>query len=202
MLEDRKFDSKKIDQLDSPERAARFDVDGIMSQLPIKPHHVVAEIGCGTGFFTIPLSRRLPQGRVIALDILEEMLDRVRNKVEQAGAANVAAMLCGETDLPLEPDSVDRVFLAFLLHEMEDRADFLERVRGHLRPGGWVGILEWVKKETGMGPPLSVRLDPDEGRELAVRAGLRVVGGKAISENFYMIILEKRSADQAHNTLS
>lgn len=201
MPEDRKFDLKKIDNLDSPERAARFDVDGIMSQLPLKPHHVVAEIGCGTGFFTIPLSRRLPQGRVIALDILEEMLERVRSKVEKEGATNVETLLCGETELPLEPDSVDGVFLAFLLHEMEDRADFLERVRGHLRPGGWVGILEWVKKETGMGPPLNIRIDPDEGRELAVRAGLRVVGGKAISENFYMIVLENRSADQANNTL-
>jgi ubiquinone/menaquinone biosynthesis C-methylase UbiE len=185
-----KFEPWKIDHLDSPERAARFDVDRIMSLLPLQPHHAVADIGCGTGFFSLPLAQRLPQGRVMALDILEEMLERVRNKVEQSGASNVEARLCGEMDFPLEPESLDGVFLAFVLHEQEDREAFLQRVRGILRPGGWVGVVEWVKRETGMGPPLHERIDPAEGRELAARAGFKSGQETAISENHYMLILE------------
>ncbi|MEK7281086.1 MAG: methyltransferase domain-containing protein, partial [Chloroflexota bacterium] len=185
-----KFDPKRMDFLDSPQRAKQVDMDKIMSLLPLRPHNVVADIGCGTGFFTFPLAQHLPQGRVLALDISPDMLERVKSKVQQSGATNVEARLCQELDFPVAPGSLDGVLLALVLHEQEERTACLQKVRDRLQPGGWVGVVEWVKKPMAEGPPLYERIDPKEGRELATEAGLKVVQKESVGQSFYMLVLE------------
>lgn len=185
----KKFDPHNKHRLISPERRKIMDPERVLSLLPLEPDQVVADIGCGPGFFTLPLARRLTHGMVIALDIAAEMLAAVREKVAEAGIDNVEVRASGELDFPVPAASVDGVFLAFVLHEVEDKATFLERLKGVLKPGGWLAVLEWYRQETEYGPPLEDRLTLKEVQELASSAGFTVNDEQPLNEDHYLLVL-------------
>ena len=80
----------------------------------------VAEIGCGPGFFTIPLAKALSNGTLYALDIEDEMLEACRQRVAEVRLGNVEFLKCGEFDFPLDPKSVNGLFLAFVIQQSPD----------------------------------------------------------------------------------
>lgn len=186
-----KFDPKHLERLDRADRRQMIDIEAVFSSLPLSPNQSVADIGCGTGFFALPLSRRIPEGKVYALDISEEMLERLRQKAQEGHITNIEALKSGETDFPLPPGSMDGVLLAFVLHEQEDRIAFLKKVKELARPGAWVGVVEWVKREMSMGPPLHERIDPSELSALARRAGLELVSKEGSGYTFYHAVLQR-----------
>jgi len=184
-----KFDPRHKGRLDSPERRKRLNPERVLSLLPLEPEQVVADIGCGPGFFTLPLARRLTEGRVVALDISEEMLETVREKAASAGVGNIEVKASSEAGLPVHPASLDGAFLAFVLHELEQQVTFLEQVKESLRPGGWLAVLEWYRKQTEHGPPPGDRLTPKEVQALATEAGFTVTKEQALNEEHYLVLL-------------
>ncbi len=186
-----KFDPCHMGRLDSPERHKRLKPERVLSLLPLDPQQVVADIGCGPGFFALPLARHLTAGQVIALDVSEEMLAAIREKVAGAGVDNIEIKASNGAGIPVRPASLDGAFMAFVLHELDHRATFLERVKASLKPGGWLAVLEWHKKQTGHGPPAHDRLTPEEVRALATAAGFIVTGEQELNEDQYLVLLKR-----------
>ncbi|MBI4187099.1 MAG: class I SAM-dependent methyltransferase [Chloroflexi bacterium] len=187
-----KFDPSWKENLDRPEHR-QLDPEQVLDSLPLKPSDQVADVGAGTGFFTIPLARRLSSGKVLALDISPEMLAFLQQKVSRAGVANVEAALCADADFPVAPGNLDGVILFFVLHEAADRTVFLKAVKCLLKPGAWAALMDWEARagsSSPPGPPLRVRVPPEEARRLALGAGFRVVAERAVGPNYYMLILE------------
>ena len=104
-----------IQRLLSPERLESLDPFIILSFCPINLHDRVADIGCGPGFFTIPLAKFLVSGDLYALDLDEEMVSACRDRVAQARMGNVEVLKCEALKFPLEPQSLDGAFLAFVV---------------------------------------------------------------------------------------
>lgn len=186
-----KFDPAKKDVLLSSSRYDILDPQRVFSQLPLRPYQSVADVGCGPGFFTIPLAKFLFDGKVYALDIQQEMLDALKERLAAARLGNVEVILATEKKLPLEKVALDGALVAFALHETSSKQALLKEVLSHLNIGGWVAILEWHKKETGEGPSLESRLTPEEVRELAEKAGFTFVIQKDLNEKHYMVLLKK-----------
>ena len=174
-----------------PEREQEMDPFVIMTFMPIEPYDHVADIGCGPGYFTIPLAKHLIYGKLYALDMDDEMLDASRRRVEEANLGNVEILKCDGTDFPLPGVSLDGVFLAFVIHQNDDRVAFLEAVRGLLKPRGWCTVLEWYRKETAYGPPLEKRIDPDELEGLTRESGFQRRWWRDINGLQYMAMLRK-----------
>ncbi|PKB70716.1 MAG: hypothetical protein BZY87_09340 [SAR202 cluster bacterium Io17-Chloro-G6] len=181
-----------IDRLLRPERAETLDPFRVLSLCPVNPRDTVADIGCGPGYFTLPLAKFLINGKVLALDTSDEMIEACQNRVAEARMGNVEVMKCGEYDFPLGQATVDGLFIAFVVHHPEDRARFLTAVKQILKPGGWCIILEWHKKETESGPPQVRRITPDELRQFSENSGFRVQGSRDINEDNYMMTLINR----------
>ncbi|MCH7620762.1 MAG: class I SAM-dependent methyltransferase [Chloroflexi bacterium] len=181
-----------IQRLLSPQRDASLDTLAILSFSGISYRDRVADIGCGPGYFTIPLAKALVEGKLYALDIDNEMLDACRERVAQARMGNVEILKCEEFDSSLEAGSLDGIFLAFVIQQSPDKPRFLKAVRKLLQPRGWGAILEWYRKETETGPPLERRVDPELMEELVKSAGFRYLGWRDLNGDQYMMTLRNR----------
>lgn len=126
-------------------RAATALPEQVLNKMELKNGDVVADIGAGTGFYTRRIARRLePGGRVLAVDIQQEMLDLLMADADERGLANVVPVLGGVDDPKLPPGGVDWVLLVDVYHEFSDPEPMLEKIKESLRPGtGRVALLEY-----------------------------------------------------------
>jgi ubiquinone/menaquinone biosynthesis C-methylase UbiE len=161
--------------LDGPGRDAWQRPDEVIAALAIRPGQRSADVGCGTGYFTLRILRAsAPGGRVIAVDIQQGMLDLLGKRL---GAADrgLVTLRRSPPDRPLLPgDALELVLCANTLNEVEDadQARFVESMAGALAPGGRMAIINWLPSRTRLGPPVEQRISPARVRELAEGAGL------------------------------
>jgi ubiquinone/menaquinone biosynthesis C-methylase UbiE len=186
-----KFDPKNMQVLVSAERRRAIDTHSLLSRLPIRPHHVVADIGCGPGYFAVPFAKYLYDGKVFALDIQQEMLDATQKKMDDTRLTTVEVMLSKERKLPLDDESVDGALMAFVLQEADGPAALLKEARRCLKPAGWLAVLEWHKRETEQGPPIGRRIDPDAMRAMGVKLGLKAGDTQQLNDSQYMMVMRK-----------
>ncbi|MDP6102559.1 MAG: class I SAM-dependent methyltransferase [Dehalococcoidia bacterium] len=185
------LDIANKDALPAPKRRNSLDPDRVISMIPIRPYHVVADIGCGPGYFSVPLAKYVNQGRLYAMDTKEKILDACRQRLSEVHLNNVEVLQCGPKKLPLDKDSVDGAFLAFVLNEVRDRNGLLTEAGRSMHKGGWLAILEWHKQATEEGPPLEDRISEEEAKELGQKAGLRYVSERDLNGQNYLILFRK-----------
>ena len=185
-----KFDPKDKELLLSPERRA-LDSNRLFSLIPIQPYHDVADIGCGPGYFSIPLAKYVWGGKVYALDVQREMLDATEAALKEVNLTNGEVLLSKEKKLPLKKDAVDGALLAFVLQEADDRRALLKEAMRCLRKAGWLAILEWHKKETEIGPPVEQRIDDGEMESLVGEAGFRISTRRDLDSDRYLLLARK-----------
>jgi len=103
----------------------------------------VADIGAGTGYFSFPMAKRVPAGRVLAVDIQEEMLDIIEARKADGAAANVETVLGTETDPRLPAGQVDLALIVDAYHEFSHPREMGEGIARALRPGGRLVLIEY-----------------------------------------------------------
>ena len=185
-----RFSPERWARLVSPERHALLDPARLVERLGVRPGAVVADLGAGPGFFTIPLAERVgATGRVYALDVAPEMVEILRGRLrERGGLPQVVAAASGENELPVPDHVVDVALLAFVLHELGDTRAFLREVARVLAPGGRLAVLEWVPREEEVGPPLHERLSVEQSERLLADAGFAVSErGEANPSNYFVV---------------
>ena len=128
---------------ESPERARKLQVDRVMDLLGIKRGSHVADIGAGSGWFTVRSARRVGTGgSVYAVEINPEYLRHIKRRAKRERLANIRTIL-GKPDDPMLPrNSVDAVLLLKTYHEIAQPIAFLRRLRPALRPGARLGIID------------------------------------------------------------
>ncbi len=117
--------------------------DKVVARMGLEPDHVVADLGAGTGYFTFRISPRVPLGRVYAVDIQQEMLDIIRERMARRGIHNVTPVLGTNTDPKLAPNSIDVVLLVDAYHEFSDPYAMMIAVMKAMKPGGRVFLVEY-----------------------------------------------------------
>ena len=127
---------------ESPGREERLQIDRVMDILGIAPGKSVADIGAGSGWFTVRAAKRVAGGGVVyAVDINPEAIRYVGERAQKEKLENVRTIL-SKTDDPLLPASVDAVLLLKTYHEVAQPVTLLRNLRGALRPGAKVGIID------------------------------------------------------------
>ena len=106
------------------------------------PGSVVLEVGCGVGSQTVTLARRSPNARFVSVDVSADSVSLARRRVADAGLTNVGFFQADLFALPFRPASFDHAFICFVLEHLSRPRAALEIVRGLLRPGGTVTVVE------------------------------------------------------------
>jgi len=156
---------------DSPGRAERLQIDRVMDLLEIGPGKNVADVGAGSGWFTILAAKRVRDaGTVYAVDINPEATHYIEDRVQKEQLHNVKTILGREDDPLLPADQIDSVLLLKTYHEVAKPVALLRHLRASLRPGAKVGIIDRNGKAENHGVDRSVVLKE------AAEAGYVLVG--------------------------
>ena len=181
-----------IKTLDSQARLQSLKVDEVVTALKLKPGMVAADIGAGTGIFTIPLAAATrPDGKVIAVDVDEGLLKHIKERATAQGAANVETLKGAFADPLLPNASVDLAFICDVLHHIQDRAPYIKALAADLKPGGRIAVIDF---EAGMGghrgqPEMQV--SQEQANEFMTAAGLKQVEEINLFEDKYFVIWAK-----------
>lgn len=190
----KKFDPNNAAALDSAERAQWNDPAEFVAASQIAPGSRVAEIGCGTGWFTFALEKAIrPRGFVYALDTQPAMLQILSARRENW--ERILTLPCGENDFELDDGEVDAVFHANVLHECEDPALHLREVHRVLREGGTLALIDWgwAGEESQPGPPNTQRIELRDARELVRSAGFEIEESLEVGSYHYLVRATKKS---------
>lgn len=115
----------------------------VMEQLELEPDAVVADIGAGSGYFSFLIAPLVPDGKVIAVDIQQEMLDFVEAKKKLKKIFNVETLLGTIQDTRLPEDTVDLAILVDAYHEFSHPREMAQSIIKGLKPGGRIVLLEY-----------------------------------------------------------
>lgn len=132
----------------------------IIGRAEVGPEEVVADLGCGIGFLTLPLAKE--RRTVLALDVQGSMLDTLWKRADEEARKRVHLLLCELPSLPLRDGALDRVMMLNVLHEFEDKGSMVDECRRCLRPGGRLSLVDFQKRPTTRGPPLEERIPEEE----------------------------------------
>lgn len=128
--------------LDLPGRGLIMSANTVAKRLPVRPNALVLEIGPGSGYYSVQVAKRIPDGHLTLLDIQAEMLEKSANKLKAAGIANFSTKQSDGKSLPFEDKTFDAIFLVTVFGEIEARESFLLEAGRVLKPNGVLSITE------------------------------------------------------------
>lgn len=161
----RRFNPEKAGNLISAERKQELPPDHVIEKLDLKSNDVVADLGAGVGYFTIPIAQRT-KNTVYAIDIEPKMLRMLEENVDYEHITNIQVLVSDLENIQLEDQSVDKVIVAFVLHEVPDLNKALQEIKRILKPDGKALIVNWEAVEMDMGPPVHERIPSEEMMKL------------------------------------
>ncbi|MTI49280.1 class I SAM-dependent methyltransferase [Sporosalibacterium faouarense] len=184
----KKFKPKNMKKLDNPLRRKVLPPEEVINRIGIKEGVDIADIGCGIGYFTIPMAKSIAENnKVYAIDISKEMIDETDRRLEEEEIKNVETILSNENNFKIPDNSTDIVFTSTVFHELDDPKKFLNESKRILRDQGRLIILDWNKVEEEMGPPIQIRKEVDKVKDSLKQVGIDVEKIDYIGNSFYII---------------
>jgi SAM-dependent methyltransferase len=175
--------------LEGPDRASWQKPDQIMDELRISETSVVADIGAGSGWFTMRLARRVPNGLVYAQDVQREMVAAIERRVGRERLENVKTVL-GATDSPgLPADArLDAILIVDVYAEVDERVAFLRNLTASLKPHGRIGVVNYKPGAGGPGPCADRRFPASVVEQDARAADLRFVSTLDLRYQYVVVL--------------
>jgi ubiquinone/menaquinone biosynthesis C-methylase UbiE len=147
---------------DDPSRDAWQKPEALLASLGVVPGMTVADLGAGTGYFSVRLARAVgAQGRVLALDVEPNLVDYMKARAAKESLPQIEAAVVPADDPRLPPHGVDLVLVVDTWHHLDDRVHYLAKLASGLKPGGRVAVVDFKKGELPVGPPDAHKLPPD-----------------------------------------
>ena len=189
-MEEKKFDPKKLQKLNNPQRLKDIPPDYVWDKLNIEKADVLVEIGAGTAFFCIAFLQHAKPSKVYACDISEVMTNWVKENVVPK-FPEITSVKTEEYSIPLDDEIADVVFMINLHHELDNPSLTIEEAYRILKPNGNIFVVDWKKKDMEDGPPVQIRCVPERVKEQLVISGFKEVNVFNELPKHFLLVGEK-----------
>lgn len=174
------FDDPKRDEWQKPHE--------VIQALALAPDAVVADIGAGTGYFSVRLARMLPKGRVFAADLEPQMVEHLAARARRDELANLHAVQSDLDDARL-PEKVDLALFVDVVHHIDGRESYFRRLKGSLKPGGRLAVIDF-RPDSEVGPPPRARISAEHVKRQLTAAGFSLSAEHDFLPNQYFLIFK------------
>jgi len=162
----------------------------VLTQLKLKKDMTAADFGSGSGGWALPLAKKLEDGQVFAVDILEEPLSALRSKALLEKIFNIKTILANvEESIDLPKESMDIILMTNLLFQVDDKKKVLEEGKNFLKRGGKILVVDW-EQDAPLGPKEG-RVPAEEVKELVSEVGLKLEKEFPAGSQHYGLIFTK-----------
>jgi ubiquinone/menaquinone biosynthesis C-methylase UbiE len=180
------------DWLERPERDREEGTARLVPFLKLKPTDVVADIGAGTGYFTFRLAREVPEGKVFAVDVQPEMLDKIRARIKSGKIRNVEVVHGSIATPRLPSNTVDLMLVVDAYHEFALPREMGQAMAWSLKPGGRLALVEYRGEDPNVPIKALHKMTVDQARKEMEAVGLRFVSvNSSILPWQHLMIFEK-----------
>lgn len=175
--------------LDEATRRSWFNPEKILTDAGLRSGMVFIDIGCGDGFFTMLASQVVGEkGKVYAVDIDDDAIERLKRRVVEKGLINVKAVAAEAEETVFCEACADIVFYSIVLHDFRDSAKVLRNAKRMVKPSGKLVDLDWKKKRMAFGPPEQIRFNEEKASTLIKSAGFEIESTKDVGPHHYVIV--------------
>jgi len=185
------------DNTSQPEAfAVKFaDPEGVVDKIEIASGSIVADFGCASGYFSLPVAKKIgEEGVVYALDILPQNLETVNSKAKTASLTNIITKkvnLEKENGSGLPDDSCDWVIMKCILFQNKNKSAILTEAKRVLKSGGKVLLIEWNMSDSSIGPDMSLRISKEALSDIIQLSGLSIAQEVPVGDFHYSLVLIK-----------
>lgn len=181
--------------LESGRRMESLEIEEVVSQIELESGQVVADIGAGTGIFSVPLARAVgTSGRVLSVEVDAGFLPLIQDNAVRGNVDNIYPVLGQFEDPKLPRDDVDVAFFHDVLHHVSDRESYLERTASYVKSGGRVVIVDYDMNVPGV--PHSnqpeMLISPDQVDGWMRAAGFELTREVGMFDDKFFVIYTKR----------
>jgi ubiquinone/menaquinone biosynthesis C-methylase UbiE len=177
-----------IKTLESSERLKGLKIAETVAALKLPPNGIVADIGAGTGVFSLPLARAVrPGGTLYAVEVDEHLIEHIMEQATEQGVANVQPVFA-EYDDPLLPPSIDLAFIHDVLHHIEKREVYLKNLARSITPTGRIAVIEFIPGLAGHRDDPNMQISTDQAAALMNQAGFKPVEEIKLFDDKWFII--------------
>jgi SAM-dependent methyltransferase len=176
---------------DDPKRDAWQKPHEVIQALALEPDAVIADVGSGTGYFSVRLANMVPKGRVYGVDLEPDMVKYLAERAKREKRDNVVAV-AGAADDPRLPEKADLILLVDVYHHIDDRERYFRNLGASLKPGGRIAIIDF-RMSSLEGPPKAARLAPQRVVAELKGAGYRLVKQHDFLPNQYFLVFQPHS---------
>jgi ubiquinone/menaquinone biosynthesis C-methylase UbiE len=162
-----------VARFEDPARAQWQKPGEVIASLGPLDGKTVADIGAGTGYFAFPLAKKA--AKVIAIDIDQRFLDYIEQRKHAEKTSNIETCLTAPDAPGLKPGQADVVLIVDTFHHIENRIEYLKKLKGVLGKAGLLVIIDFKKQKPPPGPPIELRLAPEQVESELKSSGFALV---------------------------
>ena len=177
--------------LERPEREREERTDLLIQALPLEDDDVVADIGAGTGYFSFPMARRVPRGRVFAVDIQPEMLEIIQARIDRGDGDNVIPVQGTVVDPGLPESAVDLILLVDAYHEFSHPAEMGAAMARSLKPGGRLVLIEYRAEDPSVPIKPLHKMSQSQARREMQAVGLEWIRNEALLPQQHFMVFQR-----------
>jgi len=180
-----------VEWLERNSRTREENTNLALASLPLKSNSVVADVGAGSGFYTFRVAKRIPAGKVYAVEIQDDAIAYLKKKAVEDRLTNVKVVKGTEKTPNLPANSIDLAFMVDVYHELQHPKAYLEALSRALKPNGQLLLLEYKEEDPTVAIKPEHKMSVRQAKKELAASGFKLVKNGTFLPLQHFLVFEK-----------